>query len=164
MGHWLSPDYDGDDDDPEPVPYANLDDPQSLNLCTYAGNSPLSRTDPTGHFQCTCPIDPDDLRLQQEEAQRQREVLQLMLYTILQMAKQRLSHPFSPPLLPLAGPSTTQPAPPDPNQKKDGKPKLKSNPKHHPNSESPEPNNAQELYDKAIKDDQGRWWQRTRTE
>jgi hypothetical protein len=33
-----------------PVPYANLENPQTLNLYNYAGNNPLSRTDPDGHF------------------------------------------------------------------------------------------------------------------
>ena len=33
----------------EPVPYAKLDDPQSLNLYSYVRNNPLSRTDPDGH-------------------------------------------------------------------------------------------------------------------
>jgi hypothetical protein len=35
---------------------------------------------------------------------------------------------------------------------------LVSNDKHHPNSESPEPKNAKELCDEAIKDSKGRWW------
>jgi RHS repeat-associated protein len=33
----------------EPVPYAKLDDPQSLNLYSYVRNNPLSTTDPDGH-------------------------------------------------------------------------------------------------------------------
>jgi hypothetical protein len=34
---------------PTGVPYAQLGDPQSLNLYTYVGNNPLSRSDPDGH-------------------------------------------------------------------------------------------------------------------
>lgn len=50
MGRWLSPDYDGDDDGPpEPVPYADFSDPQSLNLYSYVENSPLSAFDSDGH-------------------------------------------------------------------------------------------------------------------
>jgi RHS repeat-associated protein len=46
MGRFLSPDWAAQE---EPVPYANLDDPQSLNLYSYVENNPLDRTDPTGH-------------------------------------------------------------------------------------------------------------------
>jgi len=34
---------------PEDVPYAKMDDPQSLNLYGYVGNNPLSRADLDGH-------------------------------------------------------------------------------------------------------------------
>ncbi|WP_190273715.1 RHS repeat-associated core domain-containing protein [Granulicella mallensis] len=46
MGRWMSPDY---SHDPDPVPYADLSDPQSLNLYGYVGNNPLSQTDDDGH-------------------------------------------------------------------------------------------------------------------
>jgi len=42
----MSPDWSAKE---EPVPYAKLDDPQSLNLYSYVRNNPLSRTDPDGH-------------------------------------------------------------------------------------------------------------------
>jgi hypothetical protein len=50
MGRFMSPDFAGDDDDPEPVPFANLEDPQSLNLYSYVGNNPLNRSDSDGHI------------------------------------------------------------------------------------------------------------------
>ncbi|HEX4019860.1 MAG TPA: RHS repeat-associated core domain-containing protein [Acidobacteriaceae bacterium] len=51
MGRWLSPDW---SDDPDPVPYADLSDPQTLNLYGYAHNNPLTLRDPDGHHQeCT---------------------------------------------------------------------------------------------------------------
>jgi RHS repeat-associated protein len=38
MGRFMSPDWSAK---VEPVPYAKLDDPQSLNLYQYVGNNPL---------------------------------------------------------------------------------------------------------------------------
>ena len=49
MGRFLSPDWSAK---VQPVPYAKLGDPQTLNLYSYVGNNPLVRTDPTGHFDC----------------------------------------------------------------------------------------------------------------
>jgi hypothetical protein len=46
MGRWLSPDWSAK---VEPVPYAKLDDPQTLNLYAYLMNSPLGGVDADGH-------------------------------------------------------------------------------------------------------------------
>jgi RHS repeat-associated protein len=46
MGRFLTPDWSSMT---EPIPYARLDDPQSLNLYSYSGNSPLSNKDLDGH-------------------------------------------------------------------------------------------------------------------
>ena len=46
MGRFLSPDWSAK---VEPVPYAKLDNPQSLNLYAYVLNNPLSRIDRDGH-------------------------------------------------------------------------------------------------------------------
>lgn len=46
MGRFMSPDWAAK---AEPVPYSKLDDPQTLNLYSYVGNNPLSRTDADGH-------------------------------------------------------------------------------------------------------------------
>jgi RHS repeat-associated protein len=46
LGRFTSPDWSAV---PQPVPYAKLGNPQSLNLYAYVGNNPLTRFDPDGH-------------------------------------------------------------------------------------------------------------------
>jgi RHS repeat-associated protein len=46
MGRWLSPDWSAKY---EPVPYAKMGDPQSLNLYAYLMNNPLAGVDADGH-------------------------------------------------------------------------------------------------------------------
>lgn len=56
MGRFLSPDW---TDDPESVPYADPQDPQSLNLYAYVRNGPISALDVDGHDpQCVNGKDP----------------------------------------------------------------------------------------------------------
>jgi RHS repeat-associated protein len=50
MGRWISPDWSAQE---VPVPYAKLDNPQSLNLYSYVGNNPLSGIDADGHIDCS---------------------------------------------------------------------------------------------------------------
>jgi RHS repeat-associated protein len=49
-GRFLSPDWDAKSSDP--VPYAKLDNPQTLNLYSYVGNDPLGHVDLNGHAGC----------------------------------------------------------------------------------------------------------------
>jgi len=51
MGRFMSPDWSAKE---EPVPYAKLDNPQTLNLYAYVGNNPLSGFDPDGHTVDIC--------------------------------------------------------------------------------------------------------------
>ena len=46
MGRWMSPDWSAKE---EPVPYAKLGNPQTLNLYSYVQNNPLSQMDDDGH-------------------------------------------------------------------------------------------------------------------
>jgi RHS repeat-associated protein len=46
QGRFTSPDWSGK---PQPIPYADLKDPQTLDLYDYLRNNPLNRTDPDGH-------------------------------------------------------------------------------------------------------------------
>jgi len=45
-GRFMSPDWSAEE---EPIPYAQMDDPQSLNLYSYVQNNPLGRVDADGH-------------------------------------------------------------------------------------------------------------------
>lgn len=46
LGRYMSPDWSAK---PTPVPYANISDPQTLNLYSFGRNNPLSIRDPDGH-------------------------------------------------------------------------------------------------------------------
>jgi RHS repeat-associated protein len=50
MGRFMSPDWSAKE---EPVPYAKLDNPQSLNLYAYVENNPLGAVDADGHCAAT---------------------------------------------------------------------------------------------------------------
>jgi RHS repeat-associated protein len=47
LGRWMSPDWSAS---VAPVPYADLANPQSLNLYGYVGNNPVTGVDPDGHM------------------------------------------------------------------------------------------------------------------
>ena len=51
QGRFTTPDW---SETPEPVPYADFGNPQTLNLYTYARNNPLTDTDPDGHCATLC--------------------------------------------------------------------------------------------------------------
>jgi RHS repeat-associated protein len=50
-GRWLSPDWSST---PDPIPYADIGDPQSLNLYGYVGNNPVTYGDADGHVYQVC--------------------------------------------------------------------------------------------------------------
>jgi RHS repeat-associated protein len=47
IGRWLTPDWAVKE---EPIPYAKMDMPQSMNLYVYVGNNPLTSVDADGHL------------------------------------------------------------------------------------------------------------------
>jgi hypothetical protein len=51
MGRFMSSDWSSD---PEAIPYADIGNPQSLNLYAYVNNNPLRTTDPDGHSHQEC--------------------------------------------------------------------------------------------------------------
>jgi len=51
LGRFTSPDWSAK---PQPIPYADLTDPQTLNLYAYMRNNPLRGIDPDGHAGSDC--------------------------------------------------------------------------------------------------------------
>ena len=51
QGRWTSPDWSAT---PQPVPYADLSDPQTINLYAYLRNNPLRGRDSDGHCGSFC--------------------------------------------------------------------------------------------------------------
>jgi RHS repeat-associated protein len=49
LGRFITPDW---SNSPDPVPYSDLDDPQSLNRFSYVRNIPTSNIDEDGHLPC----------------------------------------------------------------------------------------------------------------
>lgn len=50
MGRWMSPDWSSN---PISIPFARIDNPQTLTLYAYVGNNPLRRFDSNGHLDCS---------------------------------------------------------------------------------------------------------------
>ncbi|MGO9776931.1 MAG: RHS repeat-associated core domain-containing protein, partial [Terracidiphilus sp.] len=69
MGRFMSPDWSAK---AEPVPYAKLDNPQSLNLYAYMMNNPLAGVDADGHG----PQDPPCNEVHIEEAEKTKPKVQ----------------------------------------------------------------------------------------
>jgi RHS repeat-associated protein len=167
MGRWMSPDW---SDDPDPIPYADLENPQSFNLYGYTGNNPLSAVDSDGHVYSDSPEDPmpglvplsylircvtcHSPSQRMTDGQFNADVLDLETRVIFSVLFQsRFRSPLSLPAQPA------QSTPADPNQ---GKPKFEPNKnKHHQNAKgkaSAEPTNSEDLYKNATKSKNGTWW------
>ena len=54
MGRFLSPDWSAKEEGSDPIPYADLENPQTLNLYSYVGNNPLARADKDSHCWPVC--------------------------------------------------------------------------------------------------------------
>jgi len=71
MGRFMSPDW---SEQPDTVPYAEFENPQTLNLYSYGHNSPLVYNDPDGHDvticdnngKCQAPISDDAYKAAQQ--------------------------------------------------------------------------------------------------
>jgi RHS repeat-associated protein len=70
-GRFMTPDWSGK---PQGVPYAQLDDPQSLDLYAYVENNPIGRADADGHSDCSqlggCPPADDTFWFDRQKANR----------------------------------------------------------------------------------------------
>jgi RHS repeat-associated protein len=121
MGRFISPDFNDDDDDPEPVPFADLDNPQSLNLYSYVGNNPLSATDIDGHFYngTHCAICHEMTpQMQQDQEAQDRQMLYLQIFLSMERSL-LLGRHFNKPAAatPTNAPAQAQSTPADPNDK-----------------------------------------------
>jgi RHS repeat-associated protein len=71
MGRFMSPDWSSK---PVEVPYADLGNPQTLNLYSYVRNNPLTEEDPDGHALYDTPAGPgtgdNDVTQQQDKNQQ----------------------------------------------------------------------------------------------
>jgi len=120
----MSPDW---ADKPEDVPYAKMDDPQSLNLYGYVGNNPLSKADPDGHNPCVCELytrlidaTKDAIGAAAHDVMHPREALMSFAVGTAALGVKALSAvsgaaPDAPPAAPAA---TGAKAPPNPNGSK----------------------------------------------
>jgi RHS repeat-associated protein len=112
MGRWMSPDW---SEDPDPVPYVDLENPQSLNLYGYVGNNPLSKNDPNGHIMLNpdCPCNIDYGSLWRDLIRRTNAMTDWELSTLRNFFGK--NKPVVPPVVTPA--QTANPNPDDPNRK-----------------------------------------------
>ena len=145
LGRWISRDPIGEDG--------------GLNLYGYVGNNPLGLTDPLGLNPALAV--PVGLSIGEALAGTAiaiaiaNQIGDVIGNAMSEKGKPRNSVPIS---KQCSGASSSSPGAPDPDDNEDNKVKRISNPKHHPNSESPEPDNVDELYNKSIADENGVRW------
>jgi RHS repeat-associated protein len=168
-GRFMTPDW---SEVPYPVPYANFQNPQALNLYGYVQNNPIFLKDATGHVHCdpdtgtwglngvtvtagACHLDWWDYPLAYVA------IWSWVQHKNEQLAEEALTNGVA--LLASAvdcgcDQNDDQENGDKKSSSNEKKPKRVSNPKHHPNSASPEPKNVQELFDKSIADGSGVRW------
>jgi RHS repeat-associated protein len=122
MGRFLSPDWSAKE---EPVPYAKLDNPQTLNLYQYMRNNPLGGVDPDGHQEgfIITPEGPVPLafpingQLTQPDYNRMGNQLANFFAPLPGILKNDITHPIESikSLFNSSGNSSNSPAPATPN-------------------------------------------------
>ena len=133
--------------------------PASLNRYGYVHNNPYKYTDPSGNVAFLVPAAyvaaaEFSLWCAAGGCQRAANTLSALL-DLLDKAEAVQQSQVAPSGQPAPASPTGQKTE-QPNDPK--KPKLVSNPKHQPNSKSPEPSNAAELYSRSIEDAEGVRW------
>jgi RHS repeat-associated protein len=175
LGRWTSPDKPLQDQEPE--------NPQSWNLYAYGRNNPLNGTDPTGENWFTDALQAvgncfryGDCHTTAVVAEHredafmarlvsngkpltpgQKEDLQQQMFGGLTPSQVIKAVDDYNSLIPHVKQDDDSGMPPMPSGF-GPKPKLTSNPKHNPNSASPEPNNVKDLFDQSIEDSRGVRW------
>ena len=174
LGRFITPDWAAKAVD---VPYAEFSDPQSLNLYSYVRDLPTTRADIDGHqgpsgqndFGPVCNFCMDGPMWLLNQILPGNPISAAYFQN-----SQNKTPPPPPPATPANGSKTSQSTPADPNQQKPQKESNQketqdqseekqtvrrvSNPKHNPNSASPEPKNVQQLFEHSIEDKNGVRW------
>lgn len=75
MGRFMSPDFGGPAglSHPDPVPWADLENPQTLNLYSYGNNNPVSNADDDGHDVNICDNNGNCHQVSNEEYQKAQQ-------------------------------------------------------------------------------------------
>jgi RHS repeat-associated protein len=123
--------------------------PHSFNRYAYANNNPYRYVDPDGRYAIPLLALATVLVVAGNSDAMKPENIALRAKSLSQ-AGERLSNALSRASNWVFNEGADTPA--------GDKPTLESNPKHHPNSVSPEPSNVDELYDNSAADSKGVRW------
>jgi RHS repeat-associated protein len=95
LGRWVSADW---SPTPIPVPYADFNNPQSLNLYGFVGGNPASKVDPDGHQNIVCTVSCQVSSMQHDAMNVVANVTIAVITTAVAISNNVSSNNQSPPL------------------------------------------------------------------